>query len=121
MLNSSFPFCNINGSGWYTHITYKSLYFISACYFTALKTVKYRKNLFLFSWRVKRRREQLVRGTEQSKNILLHFLFENLSKYQISFLIRKGGGVGGTRGKNTDRLMMLNKGKIFKIHVVHKY
>jgi len=38
-----------------------------------LKTVKYRKNLFLFSWRVKRRREQLVRGTEQSKNILLHF------------------------------------------------
>jgi hypothetical protein len=99
MLNSSFPFCNINGSGWYTHITYKSLYFISACYFTALKTVKYRKNLFLFSWRVKRRREQLVRGTEQSKNILLHFLFENLSKYQISFLIRKGGWGWGDKGK----------------------
>ena len=113
MLNSSFPFCNINGSGWYTHITYKSLYFISACYFTALKTVKYRKTFFLFSWRVKRRREQLVRGTEQSKNILLHFLFENLSKYQISFLIRKGGGGGGTRGKNTDRLMLVKQGENF--------
>jgi hypothetical protein len=61
-----------------------------------------------------------VRGTEQSKNILQHFLSENLSKYQISFFDKKGGGGWGTRGKNTDRLM-LNKGKIFKIHVVHEY
>jgi hypothetical protein len=50
------------------------IFIFNACYFTALKKRELQKNFFfLFSWRVKRRREQLVRGTEQSKKYFTAF------------------------------------------------